>query len=217
MSAEILWGIDPTIKRAWTPIEFRTVPAGWAERVASITPKEEDFAKAETRAKFEADLKELTREFAGAPRGIKDGAPVVWLSPLPEALSQELQLAKSLYQRQLFWARENLKTDSDKITASDLPEAEKAAVIEKLEREATEANVVRGNASYPVALRSKVLAGCIVGWDRFKRPFSGKWEDDARVLPADWKDAIFLDLVDGSAWTETEVEGFTFGQASPRG
>jgi hypothetical protein len=215
--SEVLWGIDPTVKRAWTPAEFRIVPAGWAERVKSISPEDEAFKEADVREKFAEDLKEIQREFAGAPRGIKDGAPVVWLSPLPEALSQELQLAKSLYQRLLYWARENLKADCDKVQASDLPEAEKASTIERMEREATLANVARGNAAYPGALRSKVLAACIVGWDRVKLPFSGKWEEDARVLPAEAKESIFLDLVDGSAWTETEVDGFTFGQASPRG
>ena len=217
MSAEILWGIDPTVKRAWTPIEFRTLPLGWDERIKAITPEDETLKDQAVRDKFLEDLKEVQREFAGAPRGIKDGAPVVWLLPLDESLSQELQLAKSLYQRQLYWARENMQEDIDEVDASDLPEEEKAKKRKQINREAQTANVARGNASYSPALRSKILSACIVGWDRLKAPYSGKWEVDAKAIPAEWKEAIFLDLVDGSAWTETEVEGFTFGQASPRG
>lgn len=216
MSTEILWGIDPTIKRAWAPTEFRTSPIGWDERAKEITPPDEEFRKPEVCAKFAEDLKALRREFAGAIRGIKEGAPVVWLLPMSEGLSQELQAAKSLYQRQLFWANENLNKACEKVRVRGLPEDEQDAEIEKLEQAATNANVLRGSEIYSPVLRSKILAGCVVGFDRFKRPFSGKWEDDAKVLPAEWKEMIFLELADGSAWTETEVEGFTWGQASPR-
>lgn len=224
MSAEILWGIDPTIKRAWTPAYlpngeesgFRIPPAGWNERLKEIAPKDEDLKDPAVLEAFREGLKALSREFAGMPRGIKEGAPVVWLSPLSEQLSQELQAARSLYQRQLFWAKERLAKACAKVRASEATEEAKDAEIERLEQEATDANVLRGEQAYSPELRSKVLGACIVGFDRFKRPFSGKWIEDSKVIPAEWKAAIFLDLVDGSAWTETEVEGFTWGQASPR-
>lgn len=208
MSAPVLWGIDPEQVYRWTPSEFRQLPAGWEAREAAIRPTEEGLKDPAIVAKYESDLRDLVREFMAVPRAPKPGSPILILAPMLESVAFRLQSARTLYERNLWWAKEHLAADIERVKASESTEAEKQAKITDLERKAVESNVRRGVESYSEELRAEVLRACVTGWENFRVKFGPDWMKAFARNPG-WLDELFVDIVDGSAFSEIEQEGFT--------
>lgn len=213
MSAPTLWGIDPTQVYKWTPSEFRTLKAGWKEREAAITPTEEALKDPAVAKKYAEDMQELAREFMAAPRGVKAGAPILTLAPLKERTALRLQSARALYERALWWAKEHLAEDADKIRKSSMSQVDQDAAIRELERKATMENVKRGVEAYSEDLREDVLRESVTGWENFRGEFGPSWMQSFASKP-EWLNELFIDIVAGSVFTEHEQEGFTLPPVS---
>lgn len=213
MSAPVLWGIDPEQVYRWTPSEFRQLPAGWEAREAAIRPTEEGLKDPAIVAKYESDLRDLVREFMAVPRAPKPGSPILILAPMLESVAFRLQSARTLYERNLFWARENLAADVKTVKDGPGSDQEKADKIRDLERKATEENVRRGIESYSEDLRAEVLRASVKGWENFRIPFGSNWIRAFAKNP-EWLNELFMDIVSGAAFSEIEEEGFTLPRES---
>jgi len=78
------------------------------------------------------------------------------------------------------------------------------------------------DAPFDPDLRFAVLAATVKGWRGVKRSAdgpelkaTGTWEEDAKILPASWKDQIFWTILSENAFTEEAVQGFTSRPDSP--
>lgn len=214
-TAPILWGIDPTVKFKWTPEEFRLPPIGWNERVTKLRPTEEALKVKEVADKYLEDLRALRREYIGVARPVKAGAPILYLKPLSERLSLRLQAASTLFERKLALARTWLDEDVKKIEDdANLSADQVEKAIREIDRAAAFDNEQRRREIFDEDLRFDVLAECVDGWENFRATWTGKWEKDAKAIPAKWKDEAFAAIRVGSVFTEDEQEGFTLPQES---
>ena len=66
---------------------------------------------------------------------------------------------------------------------------------------------------FPVELQSAVLGEAVRGWENLRKPWTGTWSVDGRVLKGSWKSEIFWALVQESAFTEEALQGFLSRQA----
>lgn len=171
MSAPALWGIDPDCLYPWTP------------RAGRIKVKE---------AVFQGDKLVSSTEYGAA----QEGAPVLLLAPLTEAMSMRCAAAHEKYNITYSRAIGVVVHGGDAAAAVD-------AATDKLD------------SIYTPELIRDVLSACIKGWRNLKTPsgreivFSGNWEEDAVKLPVSWRIELFQDIVNESAFTEEEVQGFT--------
>jgi hypothetical protein len=215
-TAPILWGIDPREIFKWTPAEFRLPPVGWEARVAAIRPTIEEYkANAKARDTYEAKLADLSKEFEGATRPVKPGAPIVHLKPMSERLSLRVQAALATYERKLALAKQWLDEDAQRIEAdSELSETDRADAILALERKATIENEDRLSEIFGDDLRFLVLSECVCGWENIAVEWTGKWEVDAQALLPKWKQKIFEAIRAGSVYSKEAQQGFTLPQDS---
>lgn len=171
MSAPALWGIDPDCLYPWTP------------RAGRIKVKE---------AVFQGDKLVSSTEYGAA----QEGAPVLLLAPLTEAMSMRCAAAHEKYSIAYARAIGTVLHGGDTDAAAD-------AAAAKLD------------SIYTPELIRDVLSACVNGWRNLKTrggreiAFSGDWEKDGAKIPASWRAELFQDIVNESAFTEEEVQGFT--------
>lgn len=205
-----LWGLDPNLLYRWSPTAFVVPPKAFDEEWEKAG-KEAD--EADPPITGDAKLKkqrDAVKDWWGIPWDIKEGAPIIKCAPLSEQASQKLQAARAFYERMLSIAKDRLDKKIAAIKVKEgLSEDEKQDQIDALTFAAEEENVKRGISAYSPELRSEIISDCIRGWENMKAPYTGKWEEDARALLMTWKDELFRDILNGSAFLREEVESFT--------
>lgn len=173
-----LWGIDPEARYQWTPRIGRELVE---------TPVFDDAGN--PRIDEDGDPL-INREYGAA----KEGSPVFILAPLTERLSLSVNAARSRYYIALERAKRAVRAGTSA-------------------GEAVEAFADKTGDIYPIELQSSVLKACVVGWRGLSTAkgeikFRGDWERDAKAIPSRWLAELFNDIVNESAWSTEDQEGF---------
>jgi len=202
--APILYGIDPSITYKWVPLKFRK------------TFLTKAFQKAWNDAKLDEipDEKEreivIQRDFVEKYRGrqvAETGSPWVEVGPLSSALALRLEVANTIYQRQLTLAKDATQKEITAVEAKKIPKEKRDKLLREIQRRAEDSNVARGTSAYDPDLIQDVLAGAVRGWAGFVKPFA-TWEESCDVMPSEDQYELFWDIVNANAWTSVEFESF---------
>ena len=211
MGAPELWGYDPDALYLFVPSEFQQDPEGMEDAYRAALEANEA-KEADSRETVEAIAKRVVESFKDAPRKAKDGAPVFHLAPLSEKTSLRLQAARTAFQATKREVERRFRADLGRFRG--LPEAERIEKVREAEDLHTLKASERANGVFPVELQAQVLAEAVRGWENIRKPFTGAWDVDGRVLKASWKAEIFWALVNETAFTEEAMQGFLSRQAS---
>lgn len=161
----------------------------WTPRAGRAVVKE---------ATFEGETLKESREYGDA----LEGAPVFLLRAVSEGMRLRLATAREAYQRNLFRSAAAVRAGQSAETAID-------ATLSKAEE------------IYSDELISSAVSESLAGWRNLKTPggreikYSGEWEKDRQKFPIAWRVELFRDLVDETAYSKEDVEGFTSPQGSP--
>lgn len=170
MSAPDLWGIDPDEIYRWTPKAGREI----------IDDGEWDGKKTEwIRPRVYGEAKE--------------GAPVVLVAALSEAMAVRVSNAKQQWLLRISQASE--KARKEKASKDD----------------ATDKILDAGECVYTPSLISQVLESCVIGWENLKSRTGkviefkkGDWKRNSAAIPGAWQAELFYSIVN-----ETLFEGAT--------
>lgn len=149
-------------------------------------------------AEYEGDKLLIPAEY-GSPL---EGAPVFLLRPTSEGMRLRLTAAQDAYYRALARSAASVRAGGS---------AESAI----------ESTLEKADEVYSDELIASSVGEALAGWRGLKTSggreivFSGDWEKDRRKFPISWRIELFRDLINETAYSKEDVEGFTSPQGSP--